>query len=205
MINSTSYSLCFLILSILSSGCKKDVEINPKMSAMTYCADLYTSVSTDTNYIPHKKNNTWTYCKSDDSFSTSVYVDTTKAGKIYFEYAVNYGQTAHNPIGCICDFYKIFIDSSGNYFSLRNEYTYLTDTLKIIDLNAVNGDTIFKSKISPHYVFLVNKNDTFESITNCYHIKIAFPEYNRSVEYYYKKGIGIVNYNGSKLINAHLF
>lgn len=204
MVKSKGYLyLCFFSVILLFS-CKKDVDTKPYAAPEFHCENLYTNLSLDTNYIPHKKNNSWTYCNSNGDYYSKIFVDTIKSGNIYFEYVDNYGLTSHNSMGCICDINKIFIDSIGNYFSLRTDYTYLVDTMKIIDLNASNGDTIFKSKISPHYVLLVNKNDVFESITNCYHIKIIFPEHNRIDEYYYRRGLGIVWRNNSKLINANI-
>jgi hypothetical protein len=89
------------------------------------------------------------------------------------------------------------IDNSGNYYFLRYSNPYnITgpgDTILIIKPSAFNGDTIYNNALANVKVMLVDNNETFYSISGCYHSRVILNAYSgdlKTVDHYFKKGIG---------------
>lgn len=178
-------------------SCKKDQSIN--QNTYTDFCTYYNTPSTDVSYTPHKKGNGWSYCSGDlniAGWSGGIILDTLINNKMYFtRHFETYSEHVFNKI-MIC---KSIIDSIGNYFELTNKSGY-TDTLLLIKLNALNGDTIYNNIQSHVKVVVINTNETLESSNNCYHSKVIYP--NTIEDHYFKKGIGDLTFFGFKLSNA---
>lgn len=168
---------------------------NPNASN-SWCK-LVTSVSSDTNFIPHKKNNTWSYCSSYGNVADrngTVIKDTFYQNKYYFEILFNF-PTSH-PSGPTGWLDKYVIDSLGRYYYSSSLNNYI-DTILLIDPHAINGDTIYNNISSNVKVVLINKADTVSSFLDCYHIRIIRPNYSYPDNHYYKKGLGDLFYMGT--------
>lgn len=151
---------------------------------------LYDAVSSDTNFIPHKKNNYWSYCYS---INYAVGNESTVISDTFFNNAHQFIIRNHitsKNINSIVD-YLYLVDSLSNY-NMINSNT--NDTIKIINPVASNGDTIYKNTAKSRYVILINKNETFKSITGCYHIVEIRPysanPYMEYIHHFYKRGLG---------------
>lgn len=189
----------FLFLIITLIGCKKDPNLNP-YKPKPNCDKIYNIVSTDTNYIPHKKNNGWNYCSGNidmAGYTSGVILDTIIQNKIIFDrlFHTDSQHTIHANSVC-----RVMIDSTGNYYQMT-DYPYFTDTLLLINPSAQNGDTIYFNSLINLKVVLINKNETLEGITDCYHSRVISPNYV-STDYYFKKGIGQLFYGQFKLESA---
>lgn len=189
--------LIFLVIVIFTiCSCKRDPSLSPSPAVKTlslygnssYC-ELYTTISADTNYIPHKKNNSWDFCSGSDMIAgwrAVVTQDTIINNRVSFE--ITYDWNTQHPMGPTHIVEKMFIDSIGNYYS-----NTVSDTLLLIDINAVNGDTIYNNPITHTKVVLVNNSEIIGSLSNCYHSRVLYPYPNGTTrDYYFKKGIGPV-------------
>ena len=160
---------------------------------------LFNTVSYDTSYTPHKKGNGWSYCAGTSSYpnwSGGVILDTIINNKSYFT-RVFQNPSSHYPISI---YRKSIIDTLGNYFELADQSGY-PDTLLLIKLSAVSGDTIYNNPQSQVKVIVINTNETFENCTNCYHVKVIYPT-TYPTHHYFKKGIGDIVLHSFKLSNA---
>ena len=203
-IKSKTYLLISFV-AIIFIGCQKDVDTKPYVTPIVSCENLYTTISTDTNYIPHKRNNYWVFCQiinnKYNDFSTTIISDTLINKTAYFVRRYNYGTNPHDQWQCNCFNNSVLIDSLGNYYSTTMDYPF-ADTIMIIKVNANDGDTIYKNNIKGINVILVNKNETIETLTGCYHTKLTYP--NKVQEIIYKKGIGELYFQSGKLIRAKI-
>ena len=198
---NNSYLSFIIATLILIAGCKKDVSLEPKIAVYKTTCDLNANISADTNYIPHKRNNLWTYCATIDHYiSCTVIADTFINNKTYFKRLYSFPDP-HLGINYYTENVS-YIDSTGSYYSITNEL-YYSDTLKIIKPNAVNGDTLYNNLNTLVKVVLVNKNEVVETISNCYHIRVIYP--SRTTEHIYRKGIGELFFEGGKLTNSKIF
>lgn len=189
----------FIFFLFVLIGCKKIETTSPGVSD----CHIYSNVNPDTNYIPHKKGNFWSYCYEGNSaagFNVNIVLDTIIGGKIYFQ-RVFAASNSHSPPQSIPG--NSVIDSLGNYYLVINVYS-VPDTVLIIKPNAQNGDTIYKNLIKSNKVVLENKNETFMSIPGCHHIKIIKSTSNSTkVEHhYYKKGVGEIYFNMENITNT---
>jgi hypothetical protein len=178
-------------------SCKKDPNLNQN-NYTDFCT-YYNTPSTDISYTPHKKGNDWSYCSGDlniAGWSGGIILDTLINNKMYFTRQFDTYSTHAFPKTIIC---KSIIDSIGNYFELTIQSGYI-DTLLLIKLNALSGDTIYNNIQSHVKVVVINTNETLESCNNCYHSKVIYP--NTVEHHYFKKGIGDLTFFGFKLYNA---
>lgn len=205
---STKFYFNYLLLSLLFFySCKKDEKNTPQTGGYQHydthpasdtSCKLITIFSTDTNYIPHKKNNSWYYCSGYIAIAPKigmVVYDTIIQNITYFN--ITYTDPS-NIVSSWTDRY--FIDSVGKYYSTSlNHYVgnYL-DTLLLINPHASIGDTIFNDTSAKIKVVLIDNNETVQNVPNCYHIKIINNNASSSVsQYYFKKGVGSLFYHGT--------
>lgn len=195
----------FLLLAIFTGllfiSCKRDVDIKPVEMPKSFC-QIYSDISADTNYIPHKKNNAWSYCSGDINYagySAGVILDTVMQNKIIFDRLFH---TDSQHAFYSNSVYRTMIDALGNYYQMTDQSQYL-DTLMLIKPSALNGDTIYYNSVTHLKVVLVNNNETVEGITNCYHSVVISPSYSPT-NYYFKKGIGQLFFNGFRLNSAKI-
>lgn len=173
------FIICFL--SLLWTGCKKNAEPNAESPA-NYCM-LYKTLSADTNYIPHHRNNVWDYCSGDVNradYDARITWDTVIGNSLYFDRVFHTSSShAMNP------YYpeRWRLDPAGNYYRMTYWSAY-KDTLLLIKPSASDGDTLWLSPL----VILINKNETVESIPGCYHVVEKNSGYDN--HHYYKKGLG---------------
>ena len=157
----------------LIAGCKKDVSLEPKIAVYKTTCDINANISADTNYIPHKRNNLWTYCATiDHCISCTVIADTFINNKTYFKRLYSFPDP-HLGINYYTENVS-YIDSTGSYYAITNEL-YYSDTLKIIKPNTANDDALYNNLNAHVKVSLVNKNESVETISNCYHTKVIYP------------------------------
>jgi hypothetical protein len=189
-------------LAFILIGCKKDVDTNPTVvSDYNYC-HLYSTISADTSYIPHKKGNGWSYCSGNVNYagySAGVIRDTIIGNSIIFDRLFD-TDSEHAFYSNLV--YRTMIDSLGNYYQMTDQ-SFFSDTLLLIKPNAFNGDTIYHNPITHFKVVLVNNNETIETIPNCYHSVVISPNYGPR-NYYFKKGIGELFFSGFKLNGARI-
>lgn len=192
--------LFFLMSFVLFLSCKKKVEEDPNPTC-----DIYHTVSSDTNYIPHKKGNYWNYCNEVSTigwngWSAKITFDTIIGNKMYFVRTFNF---AAGPSGAGAgsiligdESFNSMIDSLGNYYFLNyrnNNIGNPKDTILLIEPSATNGDTIYKNAFANIKVVLINKNETFYLISGCYHSRVILNAYSgtpKVVDHYFRKGIG---------------
>lgn len=192
--------IIFFVTGVIS--CKKNVE--PKVENIS--CTLFTSVSSDTNYIPHKKNNYWQYCYEASSIAWSgwsavITSDTVIGSKTYFSRAFSFtaghsgGGAGSALIGDSSSYYSM-IDNSGKYYYLKYRYQNplpIRDSIMIINPLATNGDTICNNSLAGIKVVVINNSETFYSISGCYHSRVihsANSGITKMVDHYFKKGIG---------------
>lgn len=180
-------------------SCKKDSNLN--QNTYTDFCTYYNTPSTDISYTPHKKGNAWSYCSGDVNiagWSGGIILDTIINNKTYFtrQFETNSEHAMIKTIIC-----KSILDSIGNYYELTNQSGYI-DTLLLIKLNAISGDTIYNNTQSHVKVVVINSNETIESCSNCFHSKAIYP--NTTEHHYFKKGIGDLTFCGFKLYDAKL-
>ncbi|MES2513652.1 MAG: hypothetical protein V4580_05880 [Bacteroidota bacterium] len=196
-----SFTLILFFLVTLVS-CKKNVE--PEKENRT--CSLFTSLSSDTNYIPHKKNNYWQYCYEGSyvawsGWSAVITCDTVISGKAYFSRTFSFtaghsgGGAGSALIGDSSSYYSM-IDNSGKYYYLKYRYqnpSHIRDSIMIINPFALNGDTIYNNSLAGIKVVVINKNETFYSIAGCYHSRVilsANSGITKIVDHYFRKGLG---------------
>lgn len=96
---------------------------------------------------------------------------------------------------------RYFIDSLGRYYSTSLNFSSgnYSDTLLLIDPQALNGDTIFSDPLANIKVVLIDKNKTVQNVPNCYHINIINTSniFSPVSQYYFKKGAGSLFYHGT--------
>ena len=223
LIKNTLRVVCaiLVILSLLSS-CKKSSP-PPTSSSNTsnnaapypyggatnpyYTCITYTAVSSDTNYIPHHKYNSWDYCSGSlnvADWTSYILADTTSNDTVYFTQSFDFN-TVHAPQQHY--HIKTMIDPSGNYYSVGSFVAHTaTYTAKFICPSAINGDTLFKDQASGDYVKLINNDDNYMPdattiLPHSYHIEYGV---NNSGKYnlYYKKGIGLLLVFGDPVAHA---
>jgi len=187
----------FLLVVVISSCTKKPLEDEQPFAP----CQLYTEVSSDTNYIPHKKNNYWRYCLGGWSgWDAKIILDTVIGNKLYFVRTFQFtpghsGGGAGNSMMGDRSNYSV-IDASGKYYFLKSRFVNSLmpqDTVLIINPSAANGDTIYNSSIANVKVVLVNKSETFYSVPDCYHSRVILNANSNSkkiVDHYFKKGLG---------------
>lgn len=198
-----------LITLVLMMGCKKkeDAASQPTTQPSTtgsttssgsttslppsVACNLYTTVSPDTNYIPHKKNNSWYYCAGGNmaGYGLTITRDTliNNLNWLSLYYYTSSSHTLSNSVVM-----EWFINPAGEYYQVNFWATSYRDTVLMIKPGAVNGDTIFNN--SRIKVLLVNDNETVETIPGCYHVREVYP--TRIQDHYYKKGLGELYFNG---------
>lgn len=194
------------LFSIAFTGCKKDT--NPDLPGS---CEFYSTVSSDTNYIPHKINNYWNYCDEASTiawagWSAKITLDTVIGNNIYFDKSLSF-QTGHSGGGAGTIFSPdasttYMIDSIGYYFLYYRNYntSIPRDTILIIKPSAMNGDTIYSNALANVKVVLIDKNETLYSISGCYHSRVilnAFSSGRILVDHYFKKGIGELYVTGN--------
>lgn len=189
-----------LMASVLLNACKKKKEPETPEPAPYHCT-LYTTVSTDTNYIPHKKNSSWNYCPGTINmadWNVTISRDTVIGAYSYFD-KMYHTNSSHAGTPNYSEKYRI--DGLGNYYRIDESYwsTYV-DTLLIIKVNAANGDTIYNNPLTHNKVILINRNEAVGSLTACYHTLEIYGANQR--HHYYKKGLGELYFNGFTLSNA---
>lgn len=198
----------FLGLVLVCYSCKKDTGPSSDISTGTSVGNckLTNYVSPDSNYIPHKLNNQWSYCSCSSQncygWSSEVRIDTFYNKEQHF--SIRYTPAQPLPTGFT---EQIIVDSNNVYTSINCYSTSPNiDTVLIINPKANNGDTIFKNEAKQIYTVLINKSDVFSdgniTIQNCYHIKIYSINFSRVFDNYYKKGVGFLNFNGFKMWNC---
>lgn len=201
MIKARLYLPLLLLLFLLFLSCKKDSSTEPTIINVNSC-NIYSTVSSDTNYVPHKKGNHWTYCSGNINYagwSAGISLDTMINNKVYFN-RIYHTSSSHAPYSTFEN--KSFIDSLGNYFSITNQSGYF-DTLLLIKPTAVVGDTIYNNQSTHVKVVLKNNNETVKNITNCYYSLVIYPN-GFQESHYYKKGIGELFFWGFTLDNAQI-
>jgi hypothetical protein len=208
MIKFKLYIFLSVCVFFISFGCKKKEEQTPPQSPGTTQGSitsstpnpnckLVTSTSPDTNFIPHKKNNTWSYCASYGNVADKngqVVRDTTYQNKTYFDILYNF-PTQH-PSGPTSWLDKYTIDSLGCYYCTSSLNNY-SDTILLINPQSINGDTIYNNPITHAKVVLINKSQTTYSFSDCYHIAVIRPGYTYPSHHHYKKGLGDLFYAGT--------
>ncbi|MES2566248.1 MAG: hypothetical protein V4565_05245 [Bacteroidota bacterium] len=201
MFRFRTYSFVYFV--ILFSNCKKNV---PQNIIQISCGSVYSQISSDTNYIPHKKNNRWDYCceyNSSIGWTAKVLSDTVIGKNKFFEIEFVKSQNRGNSSSDGNESGKSMIDSLGNYYWLKSRYIINTtilvfDSIMIIKPSAISGDTIYSDALANTKVVLVNKNETFNSIQGCYHSRIIRNSNlanQEVVDHYYKKGIGEIYFS----------
>lgn len=192
----TFLGLC-LLLVLLLAACKKKEEPPSEPLTSSPCP-LYTTVSPDTNYIPHHRDNRWDYCSTDINmagYDATIKWDSVIGKSFYFDRLFHTSSShAANP------YYpeRWRVDSVGNYYRMTywNQYK---DTLLLIKPSAVNGDTLYTNTAKNLRVILINKSETVENIPGCYHV---LEQNGYETHHYYKKGIGELYFNGFILSHA---
>jgi hypothetical protein len=190
------FGFCLLQVLLLVA-CKKKEEPQPEPLTSTPCP-LYNTVSTDTNYIPHHRNNLWAYCSDDINragYSATIKWDSVIGTSLYFD-RLFHTSSSHAPSPYYPERWRI--DSQGNYYRMTYWKQY-TDTLLLIKPSASNGDTLYSNAAKTFNVILINKNETVENIPGCYHV---LEQNGYEAHHYYKKGIGELYFNGFTLSNA---
>ena len=134
------------LLSIVFIGCKKDQ--NPELESPCI---LYSIISSDTNYIPHKKNNYWDYCYEVNHAvgnNSKVIFDSIVNNSIQFK--IKNTKSSKNGTQISYLFYSI--DAQNNLYYTESQYDSIsfvqTNAIKLIDPFANNGDTIYKNQIA---------------------------------------------------------
>lgn len=121
MVQLKTYFLFFsFLLSIVFIGCQKDISTEPDIVYNNSCP-LYSAVSADTNYIPHKKNSSWQYnCPRDGmaGWSASVILDTIINNKIIID-RLFHTESPHVFYRNLV--YRTMIDSLGNYYQMTDQ------------------------------------------------------------------------------------
>ena len=110
----------FILIStfIFVIGCKKDPSIITENKSNTNC-EIYSTISNDTNYIPHKLNTGWSYCLSGYAgWNGGIILDTVILGKTYFTRLMQ-SQSSHYPFSNLDRF---IVDSVGNYSCIYTSY-----------------------------------------------------------------------------------
>lgn len=183
--NRKKITASFFALLLLLVSCRKKEE--PVRDPEPDFCRLFTTVSSDTNYIPHHKYNRWHYCMKDPGradWDASVPWDSTIGNSLYFD------RLFHTISSHVSSPYypeRWRIDSAGNYYRMTYWSEY-KDTVLLIKPAATNGDTIFLNMKKHLYVILINKNETVENIPGCYHVIES--QDGTDSHHYYKKGIG---------------
>jgi hypothetical protein len=207
MIKARLYLPLLLLFFLFFLSCKKDESTTQQNGYVHYdthptidtSCRLITTFSSDTNYIPHKKNNTWYYCSGYTVIAPKlglVVYDTIIQNVTYFN--ITFTDPSNN-VPSWTDRY--FIDSLGRYYSVSlNQYSgNCLDTLLLINPLSSNGDTIYNKSSASIKVVLINKNETVQNIPNCYHISVINPSSANytAIQYYFKKGVGSLFYHGT--------
>ncbi len=186
-----------IMLIVLLDGCNKKKDPVITEPAPSYCK-LYTTVSTDTDYIPHHRDNRWGYCSGDVNmagYDATVTWDSVIGTSLYFD-RLFHTNSSHAPSAYYPERWRM--DSVGNYYRMTywNEYK---DTLLLIKPSASNGDTLYRDATKHLRVILINKNETVETIPGCYHV---LEQGDYEAHHYYKKGIGELYFKAFTLSNA---
>ncbi len=183
---------------ILLGGCKKDPSVVPINNINYDYCKIYSSISADTNYIPHKLHTGWSYCNEGYAgWSGGIILDTIITGKIYFNRLMQ-SQSSHNPYSNLD---KFIVDTIGNYHYIYESYGVI-DTVLFIKQNALNGDTIHNNLQTKIKVVVINKNESYKDVEGCYHIEEIHDGYR--ISHYYRKGIGELSYCGMILNSARI-
>lgn len=199
--------IIFFVTGVIS--CKKNVEPEEENRS---CA-LFVSVSSDTNFIPHKKNNYWDYCYEQNHAvgnNSVVIFDSIVNNAIQFKIK----NTKSSKNGTQIRYLNYTVDAQNNFYCSESYFDTIpfiqANSIKLIDPSANNGDTIFNNQIAGIKVILINKNETYKSIVGCYHSLEIRPNSNNSnyfelLDHYYKKGIGEIfsGFNSTYLNNGN--
>lgn len=158
---------------------------------------LYTTVSPDPNYIPHRKNNAWNYCSGSSSVGFMAYIvkDTLINNRVCFD--VKHEPTSSQVAGGRYT-EKWFIDPAGSYYQLNMRTSGYQDTILMIKPGASNGDTLYKYAPNQVKVVLINKNETVGTLSGCYHVRQI--QFNDTTDRYFKIGIGELYVNNTSFL-----